>query len=728
MKTAESETRTSSGTWKSRDLCAVAFLALSLLLSAPVRGPLLAENHDEDWSAHPTNEWVRQSPRPGVPTPRLKYEGSGDFDPVRERWIHFAGHDGIPQGFHLFTFDLKSGVWRQHFPNTSPPGVCCVDGSNVFDVANGRFVAFPGGSLGHGYQWSRSVKLKRSNVWLYDPAANTWTDMRPPPYKRPEKYSREVIGGLNSSATYDPDHEVTITFGGQGAGGPTNALFVYDAYSNQLEQRRPPTSPSRRDGAGLCWDSRRKMLVLFGSQYSDDERTWTYRFETNRWEGHELDPHPPGRKEGTYSTNPKMAYDAANGVCLCVVRRGEESGRPTGTLETWVLDSEEEMKWTRMEPAVVPDPSASRARNLGYWPEKNLFILESVAADKSGPQIWTYRYRPAPGRAGPPSPTGLRVVTESRRATLSWNPSAPAGVESDSIRYNVLRAEGGRLWEARFAKIASTQSETFRDEGLTAGAVYHYRVTAVNEAGEESPPSRTARTQPRVVLRPVVSVLAADRIEVSWRAHPDRDVAGYNVYRGLALVDAVRRGTQAAWRDNDPEYAEPVIVNVRDIIELERLNGELLEETAFTDTRIDLKRGKLSSPDYRCAVYAYVVRAVNRLGTESGPSPYALTIPSTPQHVLLREREGGEAEIRWAPNPEKGIAGYRLYKLGKSHWEIVRVNESPVPATTFRHAAGKSTTRYWVLAVDSLGQEGQPSSAVWYRHAFEGFFEGEWHQ
>jgi hypothetical protein len=61
--------------------------------------------------------------------------------------------------------------------------------------------------------------------------------MRPPPYRRPEKYSHDVIGGLNSAATYDPNHEVTISFGGQGAGGPADALFVYDAYANFLDLR-----------------------------------------------------------------------------------------------------------------------------------------------------------------------------------------------------------------------------------------------------------------------------------------------------------------------------------------------------------------------------------------------------------------------------------------------------------------------------------------------------------
>jgi hypothetical protein len=99
-----------------------------------------------------------------VAAPGFYYEGSGAFDPFSNQWIHHAGHDGIPQGFHTFTCDLASGAWTQRFPPTSPPGVCCVDGANVFDLARRCFVRFPGGSLGHGYQWSRGVRLKESAV------------------------------------------------------------------------------------------------------------------------------------------------------------------------------------------------------------------------------------------------------------------------------------------------------------------------------------------------------------------------------------------------------------------------------------------------------------------------------------------------------------------------------------------------------------------------------------
>ena len=128
--------------------------------------------------------------------------------------------------------------------------------------------------------------------------------------------------------------------------------------------------------------------------------------------------------------------------------------------------------------------------------------------------------------------------------------------------------------------------------------------------------------------------------------------------------------------------------------------------------------------DYRYAVHAYIVRAVNRLGVESGPSPYALTIPSEPMSVFNREK-GALAELKWAANPEKGITGYHVYKL-EGTWNIVRVTKEPIQATTFTHKSAQ--TRYWIVPVDVLGQEGAPSSPVWHQRSYAGFFSGEWHQ
>ena len=666
------------------------------------------------WANHPENIWVKQSPRDGTPAPGFYYEGSGGFDPVSQKWIHHAGHDGIPQGFHTFTCDLATGVWEQRFPPTSPPGVCCVDGANVFDLANRRFVRFPGGSLGHGYQWSRGVRLKESAVWLFDPTDDTWMNMRPPPYREPEKYSKDVIGGLCSGGTYAANHEITISFGGSGAGGAKNSMFFYDAYANALHRIQASNAPPARDGMGLAYDSKRDKLVLFGSQYLNDEKTWAYDFRSNGWQAHELDPHPPGKKEGTYSTIPRMAYDSIHDTMLCIVWLGEGGGQ-----ETWSFDPAH-MQWAKLNPTVEPAHSKSRSRNLTFSPEHNIFVLE-LSSTNNRPELWTYRYKKSAGARRTAPPTNLEVLTGAAKATLKWT----ASQSSEIKEYQVYRAEPALSWLADFEKIGATSGTSFEDEKIAPGKAYFYAVKAIARDGTESDASFRARAQPRVVLKPIASALATNQIEIKWNAHPAPDVIGYNLYRGVASVKTVKKGEPGAWKDNDPEYTEPQIVKVSDITNITKLNDSPLRSTTYID-KIDLTRKGSEAADYKYAAYAYIVRAVNKLNVESGPSPYALTIPSEPTNLLCREN-GDTAELKWDANPEKKIAGYRVYKL-KGTWEILPVTTEPIHETQFTHKAGRNDTRYWVVAIDALGQEGQPSSPAWCNHSYRGFYKGEWHQ
>jgi hypothetical protein len=570
------------------------------------------------------------------------------------------------------------------------------------------------------------VKLKESAVWLYDPAANAWTNMRPPPYRSPEKYSREVVGGLCSGAVYDPADELVLSFGGQGAGGSKNALFAYDAHANALHLLRAEGAPPERDGMGIAWDARRGRLVVFGSQYLEDGRTWTFDLRANRWQAHELEPHPPaGKVTRDYTTIPRLAYDSLHDAVLCIAWLGEQAHETwvleTGALETGALGPGE-LRWRKMEPAVEPDGSKSRSRNLSFDAGRNVFILETSSARTNRPEIWTYRLSEVAPPARPAPPAALELVTHAGgKASLTWEPSVTPGVKE----YRVHRARAVEPWKAEFAPAGATAGNRFDDEGLEPGAVYLYRVAAVGGSGEEGPPGLLARTRPRVPAAPVVSVLARDRVEVAWGRHAAGDVTGYNLYRGVASVRTVKEGSPGPWRDNDPAYAEPQVVEVLDITDLRKLNARPLAETAFTD-EVDLERKGSGAGDYRFAVHAYIVRAVNRLGVESGPSPHALTIPSEPRAVLCRE-QGETAELRWDASPEKGLRGYHVYKL-EGTWVIQRVTPEPLRETTFRHHAGAGPTRYWIVAVDALGQEGQPSSPAWFGHAHRGFFQGEWHQ
>ena len=116
-----------------------------------------------------------------------------------------------------------------------------------------------------------------------------------------------------------------------------------------------------------------------------------------------------------------------------------------------------------------------------------------------------------------------------------------------------------------------------------------------------------------------------------------------------------------------------------------------------------------------------------------GPSAAVFTIPSAPQWVFSRE-EGSTCRLKWAANPEKGLQGYRVYRMdGRFDKEPVsRLTSDALAALDYADAgAGKKTRRYYVVAVDALGQEGHPSSPVWFEREWKTTyapFVGEWHQ
>jgi hypothetical protein len=246
----------------------------------------------------------------------------------------------------------------------------------------------------------------------------------------------------------------------------------------------------------------------------------------------------------------------------------------------------------------------------------------------------------------------------------------------------------------------------------------------------------------------VVSVVSPTRVQIAWTA-PAGHVTGYHVER--AVVEAWSEDQLRRLKDRTPPLNEPSVGALKRIGPFQRLTEKALKETSFVDQAIDLGKPQPiegepiydralnaeqldpSGRDYRFAVYAYRIRAVDEAGTLGGPSPAFFTIPSSPQHVLSRE-EATTCQLKWAANPERGIAGYRVYRMD-SRWDrdsVSRLTPEPHGSTTFDDTtAGKATRRYYIVAVDALGQEGFPSSPVWFQREWREYytpFVGEWHQ
>lgn len=142
----------------------------------------------------------------------------------------------------------------------------------------------------------------------------------------------------------------------------------------------------------------------------------------------------------------------------------------------------------------------------------------------------------------PPPPAGLTAVPDTGRIALTWQPL----IAADLRGYRVYRASTP---EGTFGLMTATPvpAASYVDT-IPRGAdhAFHYRVTAVDSAFNESvpspvlaahPPDARAPSAPRIEwVRPCEDCLA-----VRWFANPERDVTAYRV--------RYRPQGDSAWRD-----------------------------------------------------------------------------------------------------------------------------------------------------------------------------------
>jgi hypothetical protein len=194
-------------------------------------------------------------------------------------------------------------------------------------------------------------------------------------------------------------------------------------------------------------------------------------------------------------------------------------------------------------------------------------------------------------------PPNINAISESETAlTIKWEPPA-ANIDNSTpvnlLGYNIYRTAPSQT-EIGQTPINSTlvQGNEYADKNFQFGQQYSYLVRSVSlgtgGAQVESLNSNTRAVTPQDVYPPSaperISVAPAPgRLSLFWPANPERDVAGYNLYRTTDAALPKERWT--------------------------KLNNGLLTRTTYQDEAVET--GKK---------YSYYLTAIDATGNTSQPS------------------------------------------------------------------------------------------------------------
>jgi hypothetical protein len=213
------------------------------------------------------------------------------------------------------------------------------------------------------------------------------------------------------------------------------------------------------------------------------------------------------------------------------------------------------------------------------------------------------------------------------------------------------------------------------DDDVTDRGEYAYRVYPVTEKGTQGEGSNTANItwrQPPGPPGPVKVAESDSRVELSWTK---QEGYLYNIYR----------------YDND---LYPVVP----------LNPRPIPTPLYMDA--GLTNGQ---------TYLYEVRQVKESaqgvegeGVKASATPKDTTPPAPPM-LVKAVKKGNAIELTWEANTEKDLAGYNVYRIMGSKPE--KINTAPVKETKYTdtHAPDFRFIAYHVTAVDTAGNESNPS-------------------
>ncbi|MBO8129825.1 MAG: fibronectin type III domain-containing protein [Peptococcaceae bacterium] len=291
---------------------------------------------------------------------------------------------------------------------------------------------------------------------------------------------------------------------------------------------------------------------------------------------------------------------------------------------------------------------------------------------------WSETFSFTPVDLPPAAPTGLAAAAGDAQVDLTWN-----GVSAQDLAgYNVYRAAAseGPYEKANESLIA--QGTSFTVTGLTNGTTYYFRVTAVDNNGNESASSETVTATPQDLTPPAVPTnLTAEahdkEVVLRWPAVGDEDLAGYNVFRS-------------------EQPGGP----------FQKVNESIINGCSYTVS--ELANG---------TTYYFAVTAVDVRGNESGrceavaAAPVDDRAPGAPQGLTVSPGVY-KVFLEWVTNTEPDLAGYYIY-LSTDGISFAQSNPEPVAGTSYTVTGLAHRCYYfYIKAVDQAGNYSPASQVV----------------
>ncbi|MFQ6615862.1 MAG: FG-GAP-like repeat-containing protein, partial [Fidelibacterota bacterium] len=277
----------------------------------------------------------------------------------------------------------------------------------------------------------------------------------------------------------------------------------------------------------------------------------------------------------------------------------------------------------------------------------------------------------------PSAPTGVVAEAGDTEITLTWNQNP----ETDVGKYRIY----GDTSPAPVTKVDSTTTigDTTRTiTGLINYTTYYYRITAVDNAGNESGYSAEVSIAPRDLTPPAAPTglvaEAGDRqVTLTWNRNDEDDADKYRIYGGTT-----------------PAPTTPV--------------DSTLSPGDTTKTITGLANG---------TTYYYHITAVDTANNESNFSnevnvtPGDNTPPAAPTGLIAQAGDG-QVKLTWAENTEGDVVKYRIYG-DTSPGPVDQVDSTTSVNDTTRTLTGlinDITYYYRLTAVDTAENESDFSS------------------